>query len=86
MTKETFNKIKGTLETRIQRCQAYLVGINTTDDLKRLTIEQAQQLIQFCREEEAMMTRVVQTDLYHIIGMGDLTPPQMMQFTYLIKD
>lgn len=86
MNKEIFDKIKSTLETRIQHCQAYLIGIETTDDLKRLTIEQAQLLIRFCKEEESMMTRVVQTDLYHIIGMGDLTPPQMMQFTYLIKD
>ena len=32
------------------------------------------------------MTKFVQNDLYHLIGMGDLTPPQMMKLTYLTKD
>jgi hypothetical protein len=32
------------------------------------------------------MTKFVQNDLYHLIGMGELTPPQMMKLTYLTKD
>lgn len=86
MNKETFDKIKETLETRIVRCTIYFDKVKTTDDLKQLTIEQAQMLQRFCRQEEAEMTKFVQNDLYHLIGMGDLTPPQMMKLTFLTKD
>ena len=86
MNKETFDKIKETLETRILRCRIYFDNVKTTDDLKKLTISQAQMLQQFCRQEEAEMTRFVQNDLYHLIGMGELTPPQMMKLTFLTKD
>lgn len=85
MNKETFDKIQTTLEDRIAACQSYLNNIETTDDLKKLTIEDAQKLQRFCRQEEAYMTKLVQCDLYHIIGMGELTPPQMMKFIYHIK-
>lgn len=86
MDKETFAKIQATLEGKISACYFYLDSIKTTDDLKKLTIENAQVLQRFCRQEEAVMTKFVQNDLYHLIGMGDLTPPQMMKLTYLTKD
>lgn len=86
MNKETFDKIQTTLKEHITTCQSYLGSIETTDDLKKLTIEDAQKLQQFCRQEESFMTKMIQCDLYHIIGMGELTPPQMMKFVYRIKD
>ena len=86
MKKEIFEKIQTRLEARIAKCYLYLWQIETTDDLKGLTIEQAQALLKFCREEEAVMTKFVQCDLYHLIGMGDLTPPQMTKLTYLTRD
>lgn len=86
MNKETFDKIRVTLEEHIAACQFHLETIKTTDDLKRLTLENAQVLQRFCKTEETYMTKIAQCDLYHIIGMGDLTPPQMMKFTYLIRD
>ena len=86
MNKEIFTKLQANLETRITRCGIYLERLKTTADLRKLTLEQAQQLQKFCKEEEAAMTKLAQLDLYHIIGMGDLTPPQMMKFTYLVKE
>lgn len=86
MNKETFVKVQATIEGRIAACQFYLGDIETTDDLKKLTIDDAQKLQRFCRQEEAFMTKFVQCDLYHLIGMGELTPPQMMKLTYLTKD
>lgn len=86
MNKETFDKIRVTLEEHIGACHSLLDNIKTTDDLKRLTIENAQVLQRFCRSEESYMDKLFQCDLYHIIGMGELTPPQMMKFTYLIRD
>ena len=86
MTKELFIKIQTALEVHISSCQLYLSGINTTDDLRNLTLSQAQELQRFCKAEESAMTKFAQGDLYHLIGMGDLTPPQMMKLTYLAKD
>lgn len=86
MNKETFTRIQAFMEGRIAACHFYLDNIQTTDDLKKLTIENAQTLQRFCRQEETVMTKFVQNDLYHLIGMGDLTPPQMMKLTYLTKD
>jgi hypothetical protein len=86
MTIGLYAKIQARLEARISRCSRMLWDIETTDDLRKLTIERAQELQRFCRDEEAVMTKFVQNDLYHLIGMGHLTPPQMMKLTYLVKD
>ena len=86
MNKELFAKIQTRLETRISKCELVLYGIETTEDLRKLTIERALHLQRFCREEEAVMTKFVQNDLYHLIGMGNLTAPQMIKLTYLTKD
>ena len=86
MNKELFIKIQAALEAHISSCQVYFSGIETTDDLKNLTLGQAQELQRFCKAEESAMTKFAQGDLYHLIGMGDLTPPQMMKLTYLAKD
>lgn len=86
MKVELFTNIVHTLEGRIAECKQYLAGIDTTDDIRALTIAQGQELRNFCRKEEPMMTKLAQTDLYHIIGMGNLSPVQMMKFTYLVRD
>lgn len=86
MNKETFERFMTLLQVRIDKCELLLGGIKTTDDLKKLTIQEALELQNFCRAEESLQTKIVQCDLYHIIGMGDLTPPQMMKFTYGIKE
>lgn len=86
MNKETFERFMTLLQVRIDKCELFLGGIKTTDDFKKLTIQEALELQNFCRAEEALQTKIVQCDLYHIIGMGDLTPPQMMKFTYGIKE
>ena len=86
MNKETFERFMTLLQVRIEKCERLLGDIKTTDDLKKLTIQEALELQNFCRAEESLQTKIVQCDLYHIIGMGDLTPPQMMKFTYGIKE
>lgn len=86
MNTTLFTKIQTCLETRISMCELKIGKIHTTDDLKKLTIAEAQEIQSFCRAEESLQTKIVQCDLYHIIGMGNLTPPQMMKLTYLVKD
>ncbi len=86
MEKIEFQKIMDALNNRLGVCEALLDGIHTADDLSRLTLARAVDLKSFCLAEEALMTKICMVDLYHIIGMGKLTPPQMMKFTYAIRE
>ena len=85
MKKEEFDLVIGALQKRVDNCEKYLGEIKTTEDLKNITIGQALELRDFCIAEVEKMTKIVMVDLYHIIGMGDLSVPQMMKFIFLMK-
>ena len=85
MKKEEFDLVVGSLQERVDNCEKYLGEIKTTEDLKNITIGQALELRDFCVAEVEKMTKIVMVDLYHIIGMGDLSVPQMMKFVFLMK-
>lgn len=85
MKKEEFDLVIGALQERLDNCEKYLGGIKTTEDLKNITIKQALELRDFCVAEVEKMTKIAMVDLYHIIGMGDLSVPQMMKFVFLMK-
>lgn len=86
MKKELFEEIIGSLEARRKLCFEHLGAVHTTDDLKELSLAKAAELKRFCVEEVDVMTKICMVDLYHIIGMGNLSPTQMMEFTYKMKD
>lgn len=86
MKKDNFETIMAALETRKTLCSSYLRDIQSTADLSTVTLARAAELKKFCIEEENIMTNIVMVDLYHVIGMGELSPVQMMQFTYSIKE
>jgi hypothetical protein len=86
MGKAQFNIIMTALETRKNLCKTHLGEITTTNDISKITLAQAADLKNFCIAEETVMTNIVMVDLYHVIGMGNLTPIQMMKFTYSIKE
>ena len=85
MKKEEFDLVISALQERLDNCEKYLGEIKTTEDLKNITIGQAVELRDFCVAEVEKMTKIAMVDLYHIIGMGDLSVPQMMKFIFLIK-
>ena len=85
MKKEYFERLMSSLTAHIESCEKYFSHIHTTEDLKSITLGMAQELQEFCRQEEAAMSKIAMVDTYHIIGMGNLTPPQMMQFTYTLQ-
>jgi hypothetical protein len=73
------------LDNRLRACSNHLRNIHSTYDLGRLTLDAVVDLKSFCVAEEEIMTKICMVDLYHIIGMGELTPPQMMKFTYALQ-
>jgi hypothetical protein len=86
MDKVSFSKIMTSIDSHYVKCDYYLSKIHTTLDLSKLTLAQAQELQKVCKSELSYMDKLCGSDLYHIIGMGNLTPPQMMQFTYAVRD
>ena len=85
MKKEEFDLVISALQERLDNCEKYLGEIKTTEDLKNITIGQALELRDFCVAEVEKMTKIAMVDLYHIIGMGDLSVPQMMKFIFMMK-
>ena len=85
MKKEEFDLVVSSLQERLDNCEKYLGEIKTTEDLKNITIGQALELRDFCVAEVEKMTKIVMVDLYHVIGMGDLSVPQMMKFVFMMK-
>ena len=85
MKKEEFDLVISALQERLDNCEKYLGEIQTTEDLKNITIGQALELKDFCVAEVEKMTKIAMVDLYHVIGMGDLSVPQMMKFIFLMK-
>lgn len=86
MNKEVFSDIMNALDQRRNLCFEYLGKIHTTEDLSNISIARAVKLKEFCTGEIELMTKICMVDLYHIIGMGNLSPNQMMQFTYSMQD
>lgn len=86
MNKDTFETIQTNLEARITECKKHLDHILTTDDLRNITINEAQELKAWAKQESAIMTEIVMVDFYHIIGMGELTVLQTNTFIKLIKE
>lgn len=86
MNKDTFQIIQTNLENRINECKSHLDHILTTEDLKNITINEAQELKVWAKKESAIMTEIVMVDFYHIIGMGELTVLQTNTFIKLIKE
>ena len=86
MNKETFNEIINSLQRRVNFCKGMLGDIHTTEDLSQISLRRAAAIKELCVEEEVIMTKICMVDLYHIIGMGQLSPTQMMKFTYLMQE
>lgn len=85
MKKESYDLIMKSLAHRVSLCGAYLDGVKSTDDLSKMTVADLLKLRAFCRAESGTMSRIVMIDLYHILGMGNMTPVQTMKFVSLIK-
>ena len=86
MNKETFNEIIGSLQRRINFCKGMLGDIHTTEDLSQISLARAAAIAELCAKEEVIMTKICMVDLYHIIGMGQLSPTQMMKFTFKMQE
>lgn len=86
MKKEDFEIISNTLTDRINACKKHLTIFETKTDLEDLSIKQLKELIAFSKEEYAHQSHILTIDLYHLLGMANLTVCQTSKIVKLVKD
>ena len=86
MKQEIFDIIRTNLESRINSCKEHLDHIQTTEDLANISIREFVELKSFAKKEQVAMTEIVMVDLYHVLGMGELTVQQRNVFLKLINE
>lgn len=84
MEKEKFDKIVKDLENRISMCEKKFDKIDSKETLLNISLKEFIGLRNYCQEEQSKMDKA-NNDLYHLIGMGGLTPIQLQKFCGLIK-
>ena len=85
MDKLNYDIIIGALDERISTCSDNFDKIKTTEDISNLSISEAIRLRALARDEIDRMTTIAMVDLYHVIGMGNLTAVQLSEFIKKIK-
>ena len=85
MDAKQFEKIENKIKERISFCEFYLGPITREFSIKNMTLTDVAQMRNFCKEEKAIQTNILMVDLYHIIGMGNLTVVQLSKLVQLIK-
>lgn len=80
MEKEVFEKLMSMLLKRVKACETYLTGLDSMAALKKKSFEEYREIIEFCESEYPISTQICMVDLYHIVGMGELSPIQLSKF------
>lgn len=86
MVKSKFNEIMKSLENRINYCSENFGNISCSEDIDNLPICTARKIRDASEKELENMNSVAMVELYHIIGMGNLTAVQMSVFLKKIKE
>ena len=85
LKKEDFETIVSTLNTHIEGCASKLDKIKTKDGIEEISIKELKELLEFCKSEYEIQTKILMVDTYHILGMGNLSASQLGTFTKLLK-
>lgn len=85
MEVKLFDEIMINLNNLIAKCESTVGNITCKDDIENLPLKQVRCLIDDCRDILSDMTKIVTNELYHIIGMGNLTVVQQSKFTSRIQ-
>lgn len=85
MNKEDFKRITDVLETKLETLDKLLGPITEDSPINYITIGQLKEIKSKSAQELLSMTNILMVDLYHIIGMGNLSAMQLGKLTKLIK-
>lgn len=83
MLKKQFDGIISQIDTLIAKCEE--CKISSQAEFNALTIAEARRVIDKARAAKSDMDKVLQSELYHIIGMGNLSAAQEVQLCAKIR-
>lgn len=83
MNKMQFTKVIESLDALIEECEETV--FKSTDDANNAPYKDVQERFTKACELKSKMDRVLQAELYHIIGMGNLSADQSMKLIRKIK-
>ena len=84
MKKEEFEIIITNLDEIITRCEEIATKASSKA-LRTFPLKEVEIITNNARELQKKQDKILNTELYHIIGMGELSPAQEMVFLKLIK-
>ena len=85
LKKEDFETIVSTLKTHTEGCASKLDKIKTKNGIEEISVKELKELLEFCKSEYEIQTKILMVDTYHILGMGNLSASQLGTFTKLLK-
>jgi hypothetical protein len=86
MKNSDYQIIVKNLTNQINQCESALIQYNLcSQDVSKMVIEQINSTISSCREAQGEMDKFVKSDLYHLIGMADLSAAQTAKIIKLTK-
>lgn len=86
MKNSDYQVIVKNLTNQINQCESALIQYNLcSQDVSKMVIEQINSTISSCREAQGEMDKFVTSDLYHLIGMADLSAAQTAKIIKLTK-
>lgn len=83
MNKKDFNKITHFYGQIAERCENFTKLVS--GDLDDLTIRELKTLLEEGKKLQAASDTILSSELYHLIGMGNLTAPQTSELCKLVK-
>ena len=84
MLKSQFEKLLAQIDVLIKQCEE--CKISSSAEFDSLTINELRAKIAKAQEAQANMDKVLQIELYHIIGMGNLNAAQEVQLCAKIRE
>ena len=86
MKNSDFQIIVKNLANQINQCESALSWYNLCSrDISKMVIEQINLTISSCQKAQGEMDKFVASDLYHLIGMADLSAAQTAKIIKLTK-
>ena len=86
MKKEEFDIVKSNLQKLIDQCRAEKDKIDIVGGFENLAIKEANRSIINAKNFKSKMDKVLMGELYHLIGMGNLSVTQTQTLCSMIKD
>lgn len=85
MEKALFKSIVESYTKIADECTEFVKLFDNDFDLETLTIKEFKKLIEKARNLHSKTDKILQSELYHILGMGNLTVVQTQKLCALIK-